>query len=204
MTVPNWLNFPLQTSHMVLSSIKMKCVEGTENVKLSFITYAYTFHLWVSYHRFYIYPSWPECDPFWASWTLGISWHWNHSPFLERLFNLLSKPLLGLRTRDSEANLSSLKKSMKGTSISYLRGPLITYIQHQLSWPYLTGISNSLLLCSCDRLWRHKERISESTVGLFILRIPGSDLFYVVWIKIKMGKNLTDSYSHMYLYFITL
>ena len=40
MTVPNWLNFPFQISHMVLSSIMTKYIEGTGNIKLSFVKYA--------------------------------------------------------------------------------------------------------------------------------------------------------------------
>lgn len=34
MTVQNWLSFPFQIPHMVLSSIKTKCIEDTENGKL--------------------------------------------------------------------------------------------------------------------------------------------------------------------------
>lgn len=40
MTVLNWLNFPIQISHVVLSSIKTKCIEGTGNIKLPFVKYA--------------------------------------------------------------------------------------------------------------------------------------------------------------------
>lgn len=182
----------------------------------------HTFHLWVSYHRFlwceikpisYLFcvaRMWPflSFEDFWDFLTLKIialteSFYCiNIAPFVERLFNLVSMPLLELRTGNSEAVPCSLEKSLEGTFIYTLKDSLITYIQHQVSWPYLTGIR--ILLCSYTELWRQEERIAEPTGEWLILRIPCSDLFYVVWFKIKMGENFTDSCSFMYLYLIPL
>lgn len=180
------------------------------------------FHLWVSYHRFlccqikpipyvsYMTRMWPPselwglggfCD--FENHSVNKTFHFfKYSPFLERLCNSMKMSLLGLRTKKSEAVLCSLEKSMKGTFISPLKRGLVTSLQHQVSWPYLMGIRDSLLLWSCHGLGRHEERMSESVVGQFILRIPCSDLFYVVWIKIR--ENLGNWQSLIYLCLIPL
>ena len=118
----------------------------------------------------------------------------------------MSTPLLELWARNSEAVLCFLEKSMKVAFISPLKEGLIIYIQHQVSWPYLTRISKSLVSCCYNRLWRHEEGISESIGRRYILRIPYPELFYVVWSKIKTGEriSLIDSYSLTYLYFTPL
>lgn len=40
MSVLNWLSFPFQISRVVLSSIMTKYIEGTRNIKLSFVKHA--------------------------------------------------------------------------------------------------------------------------------------------------------------------
>lgn len=178
MTVQNWLSFLFQIPHMILSSIKTKCIEGTENEKLFVLQHMlHTFHLWVSYCRFlwceikpisYLFcvaRMWPflSFEDFWDFFTLEIMalteslYSINITPFVERLFNLVSMPLIELNTGNSEAVPCSLEKNMEDTFIYTLKDSLITYLQHQMSWPYWTGIRilySCVLILNCGDMRR--------------------------------------------------